>query len=49
MARDLVVDGRVHKVYLYSLPALIVGQSFTLYLWHINPAWWRAITHAVVS
>ncbi len=27
VARDLIVDGRVHKVYLYALPVMIVGQG----------------------
>jgi len=36
MARDSLVDGRVHKVYLYALPAMIVIQSFAIYLWRVN-------------
>lgn len=48
MGRDLVVDGRVHRVYLYALPALIVGQSLSVYLWRVNPAWWQATTHAIL-
>ena len=49
VARDLIVDRRVHKVYFYALPLLIVGQSLTLYLWRINPSWWRSITHAILA
>ncbi len=49
MVRDLVVDGRIHKVYVYALPALIVGQGFTVYLWRANPAWWRAATQAILG
>ncbi len=40
VARDLLVDRRVHKVYLYALPLLIVGQSLATYMWRGNPAWW---------
>jgi FtsH-binding integral membrane protein len=40
---------RVHKVYLYALPLLIVGQSLTLYLWRHNPAWWQEITHVIMG
>jgi hypothetical protein len=47
--RDLVVDGRVNKVYRYALPALIVGQSLAVYMWRINPPWWQAITHAILG
>lgn len=49
MARDLVVDGRVHKVYLYALPAMIVVQSVAMYLWRVNPAWWQSITQATLA
>ena len=49
MMRDLVVDGRIHKVYLYALPVIIVGQSLVVYLWRANPAWWQAATHAVLG
>ena len=48
IVRDLIVDRRVHKVYLYALPILIVGQNLAIYLWRINPSWWRAITHAIL-
>ena len=49
MVRDLVVDGRIHKVYVYALPVLVVGQSATVYLWRANPAWWQAVTHAILG
>lgn len=49
MARDWVVDGRVHKVYLYALPPMIVLQSLAVYLWRVNPEWWQGITRAIVG
>jgi hypothetical protein len=49
MARDWVVDGRVHRVYLYALPAMIVVQSLAIYTWRINPGWWAGITHAILG
>jgi FtsH-binding integral membrane protein len=49
MMRDLAVDGRIHKVYLYTLPVLIVGQSIAVYLWRANPAWWQTVTHAILG
>ena len=49
VVRDLVVDGRIHKVYLYALPVIIVGQSLAVYLWRGNPAWWQAVTHAILG
>jgi hypothetical protein len=49
VVRDLVVDGRVHKVYRYALPALIVGQSLAIYLWRVGPAWWRMVTRPILG
>jgi FtsH-binding integral membrane protein len=49
MGRDLVVDRRVGKVYLYALPLLIVGQSLSVYMWRINPPWWQSITHVFMT
>ena len=49
MARDWVVDKRVHRVYLYALPPLILAQSLAVYAWKINPGWWRSITQVIMS
>ena len=49
VARDLLVDRRVHKVYLYALPLLIVGQSLAVYMWRHNPSWWQGITHVILG
>jgi hypothetical protein len=49
MMRDLIVDRRVNKVYLYALPAMMVGQGLAVYLWRINPAWWQSITRAIMG
>jgi FtsH-binding integral membrane protein len=49
VARDLLVDGRVHKVYRYALPLLMVGQSLAVYMWRHNPSWWQGITHAILG
>jgi hypothetical protein len=49
VARDLLVDRRVHKVYLYALPVLIAGQSLAIYMWRSNPSWWQGITHAILG
>ncbi len=40
VARDLVVDKRVHKVYLYAIPVLVIGQNLAIYLWRGAPGWW---------
>jgi hypothetical protein len=49
MVRDKIVDGRVHKVYLYALPPIIVLQNLAIYAWRANPAWWQAITHSILG
>lgn len=49
MVRDWIVDGRVHKVYLYALPPMIAVQSLAVYLWRVNPEWWQATTRAMVG
>ena len=49
VARDLLVDRRVHKVYLYAAPLLIVGQTLSVYMWRSNPAWWQGITRAILG
>ena len=43
VVRDLLVDRRVHKVYLYGLPALLLGQNVAIYLWRGSPAWWMRV------
>lgn len=49
MVRDRIVDGRINKVYVYALPAIIVIQVFATYTWRVNPPWWAAITHAILG
>jgi hypothetical protein len=49
VVRDLIVERRVNKVYVYALPVLIVGQAVTVYAWRMNPAWWQSITHAIMG
>jgi len=40
--RDLTVDGRVNKVYLYVCPAMIFLQGLATYLERMMPTWWQA-------
>ncbi len=47
--RDLIVNGRVHRIYLYVLPLFIVGQtvvSFTVF--HQLP-YWQKIARAIMG
>ena len=49
VGRDLLVNKRVHKVYLYALPLLIVAQIISLYLWRGAPAWWLHVGHSILG
>jgi FtsH-binding integral membrane protein len=49
VGRDLLVDRGIHKVFRYALPALIVGQCFSIYLWRGAPSWWAGATHLMLG
>ena len=43
--RDLIVDRRIHKVYLYAFPSLILFQIFCVQTYlHTSPWWVRMAT-----
>ena len=46
LLRDLIVDGRVHRVYRIGLPCLMAGQALALYLAFAAPRPWLALLHA---
>lgn len=47
--RDLIVNRRIHRVYLYALPVLIVVQTTALHLYRAAPPEWLRITHAILG
>jgi hypothetical protein len=49
VARDWLVDGKVHAVYRYALPALAIGQIVTVAVFYFAPAWWLAISRAIIG
>jgi hypothetical protein len=49
VARDLIVNRKVHAVYVYVLPAFIVGQTVALYAALHRPALWVSIAHMILS
>jgi hypothetical protein len=49
VSRDLLVNGRVHKVYRIALPAYFVAQLFVIYLSRVGPQWWVHIAHGIVG
>ena len=48
VARDLIVTQRVHKVYYWALPILIVGQQFVEHTVRAESAWWMRIASFIV-
>lgn len=49
MARDWFVDGRIHKVYLYALPVMILLQGVAVYAWRANPLLYQAMTRMILG
>jgi hypothetical protein len=49
VVRDLLVNRRVHRVYLISLPVLIACQVFVVYTMANGSAWWVRIADKVLG
>ncbi len=49
MARDLVIQRRVHVVFVVALPLMVVGQGLAWILWRHPPAAWISICRALVG
>jgi hypothetical protein len=49
VARDLIVTGRVHNVYAWSLPSLATGQAIVMYTEVAHPPFWLHITKLLLS
>lgn len=49
IVRDVIVNGRVHAVYRYGLPCMMVGQALAQYLMGAKPWWWLAATHQIMQ
>ncbi len=47
--RDVVVEKRVHAVYRFALPALVVGQALTVSLFAMSPPWLLTISHWIIG
>jgi hypothetical protein len=48
VVRDLIVTRRVHPVYLYAFPALIVAERLAMYAALAAPPQWVKITNAIL-
>jgi hypothetical protein len=49
VVRDLIVNRKVHVVYRYALPALVVWQTMMVQVWLQHPGWWVKITDAIIG
>ena len=49
VARDLIVNRRIHQVYLCALPVMIVLQTTAVHLFRAAPPQWLRITHAILG
>jgi hypothetical protein len=49
VVRDLIVTKRVHPVYLYGLPLLMLGQIATMYTYVKSLPEWLKIAHALLG
>jgi hypothetical protein len=49
VARDMIVNGRAHRVYMYALPAFILGQTVVMYTVTHDSPYWLKIAHAILN
>jgi hypothetical protein len=49
VARDLIVNRSVHRVYLIVLPLFILGQTIATYIAFHNVPFWLRIAHAILA
>jgi FtsH-binding integral membrane protein len=49
VARDLLVNRRIHRVYLVALPVIIALQALAVYLWRGAPAWWQHLGQSILG
>jgi len=47
--RDLIVDRRIHRVYLIGLPLLAVAQYGIVYMITTPPQWWVNLAHTLMG
>jgi hypothetical protein len=49
LVRDLIVDRRVHQIYLYVLPLFIVGQTIVTYTVFHQLPYWQKIARTIMG
>ena len=49
LLRDLLVDRRIHRVYLIALPLLAIAQFITIRVITTTPPWWSNFAHPLMG
>ncbi|HVC47434.1 MAG TPA: hypothetical protein VND90_09325 [Terracidiphilus sp.] len=49
VVRDLLVNRRIHKVYLVTMPILAVAQTIVTQTWLRASPWWTHIAHRILG
>jgi hypothetical protein len=49
VVRDLLVNRRIHRVYLIVLPVLMVLEGLAIFTWRSEASWWVRIAHAILA
>jgi hypothetical protein len=49
LLRDLLVDRRIHRLYLFALPPLALAQYGIVYMITTPPHWWIAAAHTLMG
>lgn len=49
VVRDLIVNRRVHRIYLIALPVLVVCQAFVIHTYASASAWWLRIADGILG
>jgi hypothetical protein len=47
--RDWIVAKKIHPVYLYALPMLVIGQTVVIYTTGRELSYWLRIAHAILG
>jgi hypothetical protein len=49
VVRDLVVNRKIHPVYLYGLPLLLLGQTTIMYISVKSLPGWMRVAHGILG
>ena len=47
--RDVLVNRRVHRVYINALPGLFTVQAVVTYTWMSSSTWWVKLAHSILG